>query len=91
MQYQGERNWPPVWVGQGGAPRVTGEVGILKDAFVDVRRDTRCFLFMENDGHGYIGTLEFDDKRFCPILVAVLKRHLGKPLQEIGNLNIVDD
>jgi len=41
MQYQGGRNWPPHWVGQIAAPR---QSGVLKDTFVDFRRDTRCFL-----------------------------------------------
>ena len=91
MQYRGERNWPPLWIGQNGAPRLKGEIGLLKDAFVDVRSDTRCFLFMEHGGHGYIATLEFDDTLFCPILVAALKRHIGKTIQEIGSLRIVDD
>jgi len=35
--------------------------------------------------------LEFDDKLFCPILVAMLKKHIGKQIQEIGGLNIVND
>ena len=46
---------------------------------------------MEYEGHGYIATLEFDDNLFCPILVAALKRHIGKQIQEIGGLIIVDD
>ena len=91
MRYQGERNWPPLWVGQNGAPRLVGEIGTLKDAFVDVRRETRCFLFMAYGGYGYIATLEFDDKLFCPILVAALKKHIGKPIQEIGSLTLADD
>ena len=91
MQYRGERNWPPLWIGQNGAPRLKGEIGILKDAFADVRSDTKCFLFMEYGGHGYIATLEFDDKLFCPILVAMLKKHIGKQIQEIAGLNIVND
>jgi hypothetical protein len=91
MRHRGERNWPPLWIGQKGAPKLEGEIGVLKDAFADVRSDTRCFLFMEYEGHGYIATLEFDDNLFCPILVAALKRHIGKQIQEIGGLIIVDD
>lgn len=91
MQYHGERNWPPLWVGQNGAPRLAGEIGRLKDVFVHVLHENRCFLFMEYNGQGYIATLDFDDKLFCPILVASLKKHIGKPIEEIGSLTLLDD
>lgn len=91
MQHKSRRNWPPLWIGQNGAPRLEGEIGILKDAFVDVRNDTRCFLFMEYQGHGYIAVLEFDDSLFSPILVSALKKHIGKTIHEIGSLSLVND
>ena len=90
MQHKSRRNWPPLWIGQNGAPRLEGEIGILKDAFVDVRNDTRCFLFMEYQQHGYIAVLEFDDSLFAPILVSALKKHIGKTIHEIGSLSLVN-
>lgn len=91
MSYHGVRNWPPEWVCQQSGPRLRGEVGRLKDAFVDVRNNTRCFLFMEHNGYGYIATIMFDDGLFPPLFAAALKRHLGETIKEIGDLDIADE
>ena len=91
MQYQGERNWPPHWVSPNDGPRLEGEIGILKDAFVDVREPRKCFLFMDHNEHGYIATLQFDDKLFCPLFVQMLKRNFGKTIKQVGDLIIVDE
>ncbi len=46
---------------------------------------------MEYQQHGYIAVLEFDDNLFCPLFVAALKKHIGKSIQEIGSLSLVND
>jgi hypothetical protein len=91
LSYRRQPSWPPDWFSQNGGPKLRGEIGKLKDAFVDVRAHTRCFLFMDHEGYGYTGTIEVDDPRFCPIFVSFLKRHAGKTLQEIGDLDLSEE
>jgi hypothetical protein len=90
LRYRGEPSWPPDWFSQNGGPKVRGEIGKLKDVMIDVRVQTRCFLFMEHEGYGYTGTLEVDDRLFCPIFVTILKRHIGRTIQEIGDLDLFE-
>ena len=91
LTYQNSRSWPPAWLWCGGFnntyPR--GEVGILKNVFVSpVKPSTRCFLIMEHAGAEYIGDLSISDAALCLEMYAVLRRHCGKTLQEIGDVDL---
>jgi hypothetical protein len=93
MSYQNNRSWPPVWLYCRGFddtyPR--GEVGILKNVFVSsVKPSTRCFLVMEHAGAEYMGDLSISDAAFCSEIYAVLLRHCGKTIQEIGDIDLSD-
>jgi hypothetical protein len=93
MTYQNSRSWPPVWLYCRGFddthPR--GEVGILKNVFVSsVKPSTRCFLVMEHAGAEYMGDLSISDAAFCSEIYAVLLRHCGKTIQEIGDIDLSD-
>jgi hypothetical protein len=91
MSCRGTRNWPPIWEAENKSAilqKISGEIGRLKDAFIDATRKNRCFLFMEHEGAGYIAALDFDDPRFCPLFVQVLRRHLGASIKDIGDLDI---
>lgn len=88
MIRRGIRNWPPVWTnGAKEAKKVTGEVGVLRYIHAnDV--SNRCFLIAENDRQLYTGTLIFDDVKFCRQVVAMLRQHVGRPIKEIGDLDV---
>lgn len=89
MIRHGVHNWPPIWT-KGilrTAKVVTGEVGILK--FVQSSEfSNRCFLITENERELYTGTLLFDDMKFCHHVGDVLRKHVGQPIAEIGDLDI---
>jgi hypothetical protein len=43
---------------------------------------------MHYQGDPYIGCVMVDEPSFCEPLVKLLKEHLGKPLAEIGKLDV---
>jgi hypothetical protein len=93
MTYQNSRSWPPVWFYRGGFDNThpRGEVGILKNVFVSsVHPSTRCYLIMEHAGGEYMGDLSISDVAFCVQIYAMLLRHCGKTIQEIGDIDISD-
>jgi len=67
MNYHGERDWPPAWLSR-DRKQTTGEIGLLKYVAADVRLGPRCFLRIEHEGDGYIGSRHFDDHRFCALM-----------------------
>ena len=88
MRYEGKRNWPPAWISQTGGQTLTGEIGILRQVVADTRLGQRCLLIMEHDSGNYIGTLLFDDSMFCVLITAVLKKHIGLSIDQIGDVDL---
>ena len=93
MTYQNRRSWPPLWLYCGGSDNThpLGEVGLLKTVYLSaVNPSTRCFLVMEHAGAEYMGDISVSDAAFCSKIYAVLRRHCGKMIQEIGDIDISD-
>jgi hypothetical protein len=91
LSHQGVNSWPPTWVWGGGDRyiRVIGEVGVLKDVMLfSVEPYEKCFLIMEHEGRKYIGTLLVGDSSFCQEIHRVLIEQRGKPIQEIGEIDL---
>ena len=91
MRCRGTRNWPPIWEAASntaGLPKIEGEIGRLRDAFIDVSQKSRMYLFMEHAEVGYIAALDFDDDRFCPIFLTLLQKNFGATIEHIGGLDI---
>ena len=94
MTYKGLPNWPPKWIGPFGPnnPLPSGEVGIL----VRVSRmggmlDTlHCLLAMEWNHQEYFGFLYFDEEDFVQTFIGLAQTHIGRPIAEIGGLDIPD-
>ena len=84
------KNWPPVWAQavKDGGKTVEGEIGILKYALTDRRLSNKCFLVIEHGNERYNGTLSFDDTRFFLLVSHLLKNHVGRPIKEIGDLDL---
>jgi hypothetical protein len=82
-------NWPPLWT-QGridGVKAVSGEVGLL--IFVHAAADSRkCYLVIEYENESYTGTLLFDEPGLCRQVANLLQHHLGRSIEEIGDLDI---
>ena len=86
-------NWPPVWTQSsrdntylGGTKTLRGEVGVLR--YVNSRISNKCFLVIEHERERYVGCLIFSDLSFCALMRSVLQTHLGRPIQEIGDLDV---
>lgn len=92
MRYRGVSNWPPVWTpSSGGAvlsSSLKGEIGTLKELDCESITSKSCNLMIEYDNQDYIATLLFDDGMFCWLTCVELKKHIGKSLKEIGNLDL---
>jgi hypothetical protein len=94
MNYRGFPNWPPRWYarGDGMAPPVDGEVGILTEVVPHYsslpHQSAELFLFMEHNGHRYIAAVFFSDPTFCRQVGELLQKSYGRTLEEIGGLDV---
>jgi hypothetical protein len=91
MSYRRVPSWPPTWLWRGGneTTHPKGEVGILKDVIPStIEPYDRCFLVTEHRGAEYIGALLLSDTAFCREIFGVLVQNRGKPIQEIGSVNL---
>jgi hypothetical protein len=91
MSYRSVPSWPPLWLWRAGNDTTNpkGEVGILKDVIPStIEPYDRCFLVMQHRGAEYIGALLLSDTAFCREIFGVLVHNRGKPIQEIGSVNL---
>jgi hypothetical protein len=99
MRYRTRANWPLIWTRRGRTNRAAGqaasllvrrgEIGILKEAFISAgARPPRIYLIMADDGCEYVGSLLFNDSASCRAIYALLKRHCGESIAEIGALEV---
>jgi hypothetical protein len=90
MSFRGLCNWPPVWVPSNGKDPMSlrGEVGILSYVHASNGISRKCYLVMEHEGSRYVGCLIFDDPSFCYQVSMLLRTHVGRPIKEIGNLDV---
>ena len=82
--------WPPEWqwiIGADDAHPV-GEIGLLEKIDQSRVDPNACFLTMSHAGASYVGRLHFDHDGFCHQICEVLQRHYGRPINEIGDLDI---
>jgi len=91
MNFAGYANWPPIWVS--GADSETykknlGEVGILIGVILNQAAPDKLFLRMEIKSERYMGCLAFNDHVFCRQLYMFLQDHIGKSIQDIGDLDL---
>jgi hypothetical protein len=78
------RNWPPAE--QFNKPK--GELGILEDVTMNDLCDNELFLIVQHDGKQHMGSMYFDDPKFCYHFHALLKANVGWPIKEIGDLDV---
>jgi hypothetical protein len=89
MRYRGICSWPPTWTNPDPTKKCpTGEVGTLEDALMNDMLRNELFVIMRYEGEGYMGALSFDDPAFCHTIYELLKLHRGKPINQIGDLNL---
>lgn len=91
LYYKGVPSWPPTWIWRRGNKHTTakGEVGILKAVLLsNIEPSPRCFLTMQHDGQEFLGILLFEDLVFCRQIYTELIKHLGEPIQQIGEIDL---
>ena len=90
MSHRSQRNWPPVWTQVIDDERKTlrGELGILKYVHANTRISNKCFLVIEHASEKYVGCLIFDDNTFCRQVAALLQLNIGRPIRDIGDLDL---
>lgn len=91
MRYRGLSNWPPAWTPHstsGQERQLREEIGILKQVERDVKTTRKCYLVIEHEAREYMGTLLFDDAMFGWLVSVNLRKHIGKPIKEIGEIDL---
>ncbi len=89
MSYRGVRNWPPVWTltRNRSVKVVKGEVGVLK--YVHSNSElSKCFLVIDYQSETYVGCILCRDHAFCNQISHLLRDHVGRPIKEIGDLDL---
>ena len=89
LSHKGQPSWPPLWVciddkGRG----IIGEVGNLTNVTMHSLDECRISLGMNNGQNEYVGHLLFDDQNVCLRIYALLRKHVGKAITEIGDLEL---
>jgi hypothetical protein len=84
------KSWPPIWTSTrpAASEKPIGEVGTLQQALLNNLMNTRIFLFISYEGFRYMGSMVFDDAKFCSAIYAVLNAHIGCSIKEIGDLDL---
>ena len=86
--YRGFQSWPPVWTREFGPETFpSGEVGILEDVHRSVLKN-QCYLVIQYNGSRYVGVLQCEDGEFFERVYQCLSQGRGKPIHEIGELDI---
>ena len=82
--------WPPKWMPllPDRDDKPVGEVGILEDVFMSELIENKVFLFMQHLTFRYMGVMLFDDQMFSRAIFTVLKSHIGRSIEEIGNFDL---
>ena len=78
--------WPPQW---GVTDEGAGEAGVLMK--VNLRKDgLQEYIYIEADdaGHNMRGITTIRNSRHLKSLYRTINQHIGKPLTEIGDLEI---
>ena len=86
----GVKSWPPTWTSTRpvATQRLIGEVGTLQQVLLNNLMNNRIFLFINYQGYRHMGSIQFDDSKFCSEIYAVLNAHVGCSLNEIGDIDL---
>lgn len=90
LNYRRVKNWPPVWTrgSEGIVQTVKGEVGVLKEVYYDAGKSNKCFLVIDYQLQSYTGCINSPTKSFCTQLTHLLREHIGRSIEEIGDLDV---
>lgn len=88
---EGDFSWPPTWTGtkEKGHQILTGEIGTLRYVYASEVFWTKCYLIVEHEGTSYSGPLVFTSHDLAKKITGILRAHIGKPIKEIGELEVL--
>lgn len=90
VSFAGLPSWPPIWVTVENRTVVKrkGEFGTLLEVRMQELMNNKIFLFIEHNDVRYTGCLLIQDPAFCHQLYRRLQDYVGRPVGEIGNLDL---
>jgi hypothetical protein len=93
MCYRNIPNWPPVWTRgvvreSGERKSLKGEIGVLTYIYANPNASNKCYLIIDHQQERYTGCLIFSDRSVCAQISSLLRQHIGRPIEEIGNLDV---
>ncbi len=90
LKYRGVQNWPPVWTRgtKGIIKTVKGEGGFLKEVYYDAGTSNKCFLVIDRQLQSYMGCITCPTRSFCIQLTHFLRGHIGRSIEDIGELRV---
>jgi hypothetical protein len=69
-------------------PNAGDEIGTLTQVRLPNLLDCKIFLRMNDGKNHYLSLLMFDHQQFCLLAYNALKDHVGKPVKDIGYIEI---
>lgn len=93
LRWRGSPVWPPPWAGprEPGTTGPIGEQGVLREAQLlgaVPPIPARLALVIEYEGRRFTGVLFVDDADFLVRLHETFRGYLGRPIPEIGSLEV---
>jgi hypothetical protein len=90
MRRHGMCNWPPIWTNARKENNKTlrGEIGVLRYIHSNDRISNKCYIVIEHEKEHFVGSLIFDDIEFCRQISSLLQQHIGRSIEEIGDLDL---
>src|ERR1043166_1553550 len=91
VYYSGLPSWPPLWVRTDDIskrPIQSDEIGTLAQVRFDDFSSCKIMLRMQEGETQYAAVLMFDDQEFCVRVYQAVKYLVGKPVKELGEIEI---
>jgi hypothetical protein len=89
LSYKSFPIWPPTWnlPRKNGNKILKGEVGVLRYVHFN-DGSSKCYLVIDFEAEHYVGTLNLHDQTFCRQISHLLRDHVGRPIKEIGDIDL---
>jgi hypothetical protein len=81
--------WPPAWTSMGRDRKLLeGEVGVLADAYSNDVAESAIFVVIRVCADKFIGVIFLNDQSCGSQILSLLQANIGRPIQEIGDLEL---
>ena len=86
LKWRGLSMWPPEWT---ISDQGLGEAGVLEEVYLRRHLNPKLIMVVVNHwGDIRKGIMVLEDPALLEVVYAKLKQHMGRPLVEIGDLEI---